>query len=252
LSLINAWRNCAFEEAPYLLDGDEAILNHCVCYTSFQEYAESEELGGANNTKFHLGLIPQPYFGRLATASIFILTLNPGLGPSDYFAEYEVSGFREALLNNLRQDYLSEEYPFMFLDPQYAWHGGFDYWRGRFQGILNLLARRLGNYKAALSYLSQRVASLELVPYHSVRYGGFSEKRLESPHLMREFVHSVLFPRAQRGEIAIIVARQVKTWNVPEHSNVVRYDPYAARYASLSLASTGGRKILDFLGIEGS
>ena len=37
----------------------------------------------------HLGLIPDPFMGDMLNASIYVLMLNPGLGPGDYF-EYKV------------------------------------------------------------------------------------------------------------------------------------------------------------------
>jgi hypothetical protein len=45
----------------------------------------------SHDRRLHLGLLPQPFFGDLRRASIYVLLLNPGLGPDDYYDEYEVA-----------------------------------------------------------------------------------------------------------------------------------------------------------------
>ena len=52
----------------------------------------------------HLGLLPMPFAGRLDRADIFILLLNPGFRPSDYFAEFRDEAFRKAWSDNIRQE----------------------------------------------------------------------------------------------------------------------------------------------------
>ncbi len=59
--------------------------------------------------------------------------MNPGPGPHDYYGEYEVPKYRAALLANLKQ---GPPTPFLFLDPQFAWHGGFDWWQEKLAKVI--------------------------------------------------------------------------------------------------------------------
>src|SRR5688500_11537382 len=113
-NLIERWRECNLESPPYLFPDDrlENISRFSVTYNSFDEYANSIEFG-ASSAKLHTGLLPLPYVGDLAEASIFILMLNPGLSPGDYSAE-ENSEFRQAHITNLKQQNINEKYPFIF------------------------------------------------------------------------------------------------------------------------------------------
>ena len=79
----------------------------------------------------------------MLNASIYVLMLNPGLGPGDYF-EYKVPSLRRALIANLRQKRRRGVLPFIFLDPRFAWHGGFGYWDGKLKGVMEALAESKG------------------------------------------------------------------------------------------------------------
>ena len=66
--------------------------------------------------------------------------------------------------------------PFLFLDPRYAWHGGFGYWDRRLKGVMEALAASKGMSLAdARSTLGSEIAVVQLVPYHSV---GSNQKAL--------------------------------------------------------------------------
>ena len=104
----------------------------------WDSYIASDDYGGKTNKRLHLGLYPQPYIGDVTNASIYILLLNPGLGPIDYYSETGENGsenFRAALRNNLKQNFEDNEYPFMFLDPQFSWHSGYTWWHERLAKI---------------------------------------------------------------------------------------------------------------------
>src|SRR5688572_28264578 len=94
--LIERWRECNLESPPYLFPDDKPeIINRVAqTYQSFDEYTASIEFE-ASSAKLHIGLLPNPYTGNLAKASIFILMLNPGLSPGDYYAEQNLE-FRQA------------------------------------------------------------------------------------------------------------------------------------------------------------
>ena len=107
---IAEWRDCPLEEPPYLFPGDRQLLESdegeglLLTCRSFEEYAVSNNFGRRDDKSLHVGLLPLPYLGDLRSASIFILMLNPGLSPGDYFAEQYWPELRRAVMNNLRQE----------------------------------------------------------------------------------------------------------------------------------------------------
>ncbi len=198
----------------------------------------------------HLGLIPVPFVGDVRRASVYILMLNPGFGPSDYFGEFEVPAYREALLANLKQQQTEGTVPFFCLDPQFAWSGGFRYWNGKLQGVIGELAGRWDcSYARAREKLGSRLAAIELFPYHSSTFkdGDRWLKRLPSVQMAREFVDEVVMPRVRSGEAIVIVTRKVELWGIGEEPGVGLYSAVQARSAYLTPGSPGGRAILDHL-----
>jgi hypothetical protein len=145
------------EGPPYALAADLAVLAQAGAYTvtlkSYEEYLETA-LENPNDTRLHLGLLPQPWFGDLTSATVFVLMLNPGLNPGDYYAEYRVPSFRAALISNLRSE-PNRGYPLLFLDPEFSWHPGARYFRTRLHWLALALARQRGtSYREALAVVS--------------------------------------------------------------------------------------------------
>jgi len=204
--------------------------------------------------RLHLGLLPQPFCGDLRRASIYVLLLNPGLGPCDYYGEHEVPEYRKALLANLKQECDRASCPFLLRDPQYSWQGGFGWWHWKLAGVMSRLADTWAvSFAEARAGLARELASIELVPYHSPSFrdaAGWIQD-LQSVALARAFVRDVVVPRVRRGEAIVIVTRQVKAWNLPKHSRIVCYSGQQARAAHLSPHSPGGRAILQHLARKG-
>lgn len=252
-NLLSAWREVKLQHAPYALASDLEVLQSrkkvlCATFKSWGAYIASglESEGGR---LLHLGLIPQPWFGDLQSATVFILLLNPGLNPGDYFAEYEVPSFKEAITANLRS-LPDRAYPHIFLDPEFSWHPGGRYFRAR----LNWLALALRDYQSisyhdALKIVATRVCCLQLVPYHSRAFvvpKGIVN-RLESVRLVKTFVSQHLAPRT---DILKIVMRQSTEWALPQNrSDVVEYTVSEARAAYLSPSSRGGRALMSHFGL---
>ena len=101
----------------------------------------------------------------MRNASIYVLMLNPGLGPGDYF-EYKVPSYRRALLANLRQKRKKGVMPFVCLDSRFAWQGGFGYWHQKLEEVIKALAtsKRMSLAKARWT-LGTELAVVQLVPY---------------------------------------------------------------------------------------
>lgn len=256
MDLLREWADWRPTGPPLILGSDQIVLNSVrsarstVTIRNWLEACRAPDFCAPNDRRLHLGLLPQPFFGDLRRASIYILLLNPGLGPHDYYGEYQVSEYRKALLATLKQKFKKGSPPFLFLDPQYSWHGGFAWWHAKLASVIQRLEHTWAvPFAAARARLAQELASIELVPYHSPSFrdaGGWI-RQLRSVALARAFVHNVVVPRVRRGKAILIVTRQAKAWNLPKHSRIIRYSSQQARAAHLTPESPGGRAILSHL-----
>lgn len=134
--LIKCWRKCPLNTPPFVLPQDSVLLdpkyrkNVTICRT-FDDYIHSAVFGQQVDHTAHLGLIPTPYMENLARANVFILMMNPGLQASNYVEEKDPN-VRAALQNNLLQRGLDRRYPFIWLNPEYAYNAGFRFWADKF------------------------------------------------------------------------------------------------------------------------
>lgn len=253
---LNQWRDLDYgASAPWLFPGDEQVLEResgvksCV-YQSLKEYCASPEYECTPDHHLHLGLLPIPYIGDLANASVYILMLNPGFSPGDYFAEYEQPKSRDAAVANLKQDFKKTDYPFVCLNPEFAWSPGYTYWQKKFDDVIRRLSEDLSfTYRNAARLVAQNVACLELFPYHSRSFAHRKIlSKLPSVEAMRDYVRSQIKPKAMSGEATVIVTRSVKDWGIDwDDTNAVVYTGAEARAAHLSSKSRGGKAIYERL-----
>ena len=241
-NLVSAWQQCDLASPPYLFPADKPYFSKykSKVFHSFDEYIVSTEFGLSSDTNLHVGLLPIPFIGNLEKATIFVLTLNPGLHPGDYHAEQYIPEFRNALIRNLRQENnYNDKYPFISLNPHFAWHSGFDYWHKKFNRIIEALAKQSQiTYQDAMSILAKQLACLELLPYHSKSFGSSSLlKVLPSVKVMQDFVHEIVIPRAMNDEVLIIATRRVQNWDLPTRKNIITYKGSETRSAYLTPAS---------------
>ena len=238
---------------PYVLDADRPVLQSArsqrsiVTVTSWTAACEAPDFAEPGDVRLHLGLLPMPFFGDLRTATIFALLLNPGLSPTDYYGEYEVPTYRHALLGNIAQS-LDAEYPFMFLDPRFSWHSGFNYWHGKLAAVIRRLSQLHNvSFAEARRRLAQRFAVLQLIPYHSPNFRDADNWRraLTSTKLARQFVQDSVLPRVRSGAAIVIVTRQAEAWSLAPGPGVVIYTGQQARAAHLTPDSPGGHAILE-------
>jgi hypothetical protein len=249
--LVSRWRSSPLHEPPYLFEDDRPYFDSSSArrllsvHRSFDENVSSDVFNLPDDTSLHVGLLPLPYMGDLQAASVFILMLNPGLSAGAYYAEQHSPEWKQAVVNNLRQEGLDAEYPFLGLDPRFSWHPGFEYWNGKFRSIAESVMRKESvPYRVALSRIARRVACLELVPYHSNSFRDAALlRRLPSRAMVRSFVHDTLVPKARRQRALIIVTRGRSGWRLEQEGHIVVYKGGEARSASLSLNSRGGRAI---------
>ena len=221
---------------------------------------------GAEDRRLHLNLTPIPFLGDLERAKVVILLQNPGLSPTDYYGEFKVDGFQQLLLKNLRSELRNTDYPFLFLNPALAWHGGWSWWHRQLGSVIEVMAGALDmTYMEARKSLARSIACIELMPYHSksrVVPDTFVAE-LPSANVARTYMNGLLVKRAQEREVTIVAARHLGPWGFVRSSTNGEFEPPAnlsndscvlygtklARSASLSAASAGGRAILLAMGV---
>jgi hypothetical protein len=126
MELLQAWRAWQPSRAPHVLAGDAGALERwkkkggtvAVVHEDWRSASRAPDFEATSgDVRLHLGLLPMPFVGDLRNATTFLLLLNPGYGPTDYFGEFEVEEYRGALLDNLAQRRTPGVAPFLFLDP---------------------------------------------------------------------------------------------------------------------------------------
>ena len=261
MDLVTAWRKWNPDSTPYMLGADANVLKHSLDQSHVVTQRTPNFPSG--DKRLHLALLPLPFLGDVLKASIYVLMLNPGLAKRDYEWD-ENPSFRRALLANLRQERLDGVMPFIYLDPQFEKHDGSLYWYGRLKKVVHKLAdARRTSTEEARSEIAEKLAVIELVPYHSSTgslVGRLDKDRLPSMHLAQEFVGTTVVERVRKKEAIIIVVRQVNRWNqclpanLTEKQGIFRYTWGQARAASFNPASNvetpGGRAILRYLGVN--
>lgn len=172
--LLKEWKKCALlwekKQSRYLFPGDEKlglVAGRVNLHKNFNDFAGAESFGEAEKGRFHLQLLPNPFWGDLENASVFLRLLNPGFRPGAWFLEENVPDVRRRRLQNLRQDFGKEDFPFLPLDPAFCYHPTANYWREKFASVLEELQKEKRSYLQAAQLLARNVACLQLVPYHS-------------------------------------------------------------------------------------
>ena len=239
--LLAFWNEAPLDAVPFVHPRDVIPTARIQSNVStYPDFLAAFKRGGLSRSAFHLSLLPQPYHGDLENAEILILLINPGLSACDYHVETGYPSFRRELLTSIRQ----EQKRHMFLDPKWAWTSGFMWWERKLRDIARVIASECfdGHYGRALADLACRIASIELVPYHSFNFGGFTN--LASTEAARRFVAS-LDPSRK-----VIVTRSAAQWDLPTAAHIIKYPTAHARSASLGRTSMGGRAILECYGIR--
>lgn len=140
--------------------------------------------------------------------------------------------------------------PFVELQPEFSWHGGFAYWQSKLASVIVAFARASAlSFADARNFFRSQLAAIQLVPYHSESFVLSSRvmRELASIQIVKSYVRDVLIPRAASHDCLVIVARSSKHWALSPSKNVLLYDGVETRSAHLSVASRGGQAILKFL-----
>lgn len=254
-SLVKFWSTQKFLKPPYIHSEDVEILRQFPTTSSSRShkaFLKSEEFGIEGDLSFHTSLLPVPYQGDLNNADIFIVLLNPGFGLSDYYTQ-DNKPHSKALRKIIQQDMKGIEYPFLSLDPEFSWSGGFYWWEKKLRRILQLVAKERcrDRYLDALKLLSRRMAAIEIVPYHSRGFGSRALiEKLPSAVVAKKFIEHDLVKKAKKGELTLVITRQATLFDLPKDcKDIVVYEGRHARGASLGPETRGGsamvRRILE-------
>jgi len=253
-SLLKTWQSLDLNNPPYILPGDQKILDESKTPISsirdFADWHSDKDFGQRLPHELQAGLLPVPFVGDLRKARVFLLTLNPGFEPLDLYGEDTNGDFKKDLVNNLTQSGLDSEYPFLTLNPKYSWHGGYKYWSKRLSDLIAFFqTERKCSFRQSLAFIAQNVAVLEAAPYHSTSFD-VSKKvisQLQSSKAIYTFVKEELVPQALEGKILLIVLRANWFWELNASTDLIIYEQSEARGSSLSLNSRGGQAIQSFL-----
>lgn len=144
---------------------------------------------------FQFDLPPGHISGPILHAPVVICYGNPGYVDDDKRAAQDPA--KRELLAQQRQG----------VSPYPMWLPSWKKWLCERTKQMNLSPERL----------SQTVATFNVVPYASVQMSDADTrvaKRLPSVEVAREYLHSVLIPKAKRQEIFLIVVRKHALWHV--------------------------------------
>ena len=260
MDIVKFWNRLPVGTPPFVHPEDRPILERnkrtfSDARLDFDNFVKSDRFGAFQDHRFHLSLLPVPYVGNLIKADIFILLLNPGFDFVDYFAEWRMAKFKKSLEKNLRQDFRKADFPFLYLNPEFCWHGGFTWWERKFRDVATRIAEEKfgGRYLDAIRDLAHRVAAIELIPYHSISFREHGViSMLPSSRHAQDFARNTLVCRANKGNATTIITRQHKEWDMGSSTNkyIVIYTGGLTRGASLGRNTPGGKAILERYGID--
>ena len=232
---------------------ENQLFNECKNFSDYiSNYIDSDD---EKDKKFHSHLLPCPYCGDLKNGEIFILSLNPGFS-CDYFYE-ENKEFKNALVNNLKQENLDCDYPMLYLNPKFSWTSGGMYWLKKLGSLIDVIKKNKNcSYTEALKFLSKKIVLLEIVPYHSKTFSFAKYKDLDSVKKMSRFLNDYVVKKAEKGKALLIVLRkgnELKKKDLIKYKesekNIIIYEGGECQRASLSEESNGGESIIRFLKI---
>ena len=133
--------------------------------------------------------------------------------------------YKEMLIDVLEQK-TNPEYPFFALNPEYNNHAAYNWWKRLDQSdknkslIRNIVSKlkevRINDVSSddiqqALKEFSKLFCNIELVPYHSKKFNPSTKwvSELDVTKETIEFIKSYLIPKANNGEILLLIRNGV-------------------------------------------
>ena len=247
--LVEFWDECDLEKGPFCHPRDRDILfagRHSAKISETEPKTPTEWLEASRSSTAQLCLLPLPYVGDLKRAKIILCMTNPGLSIVDFHAEQNVSGYRSALIRQIRQEKLDElEYPFIMLDPELCWSSAYQWWMRKLQRTIERMIDEgvAHTFADATALVAGKIAVLELFPYHSRNFNhGALIDKLPSVQAIRDFAHTSVDDGRQ-----VVVVRSRDHWGLDDirAPNLMSVEKRFAQSASLGPDQPAGCNILN-------
>lgn len=161
-----------------------------------QDRAHIERLGATiKKTELNLRCLPVPYMGKLKTAPVVLLWLNPGFSPEDVLLSKGKVG----------RDYHRSLRSGECALPAKQMHVRAYQWRARVTKQFGLNSEDV----------EEHFAFLNMVAYHSPTFNAFEYvSALKSSRVAIDWAQSVLFPDAEKGKRVVICMRSNRRWGL--------------------------------------
>ena len=166
------------------------------------------------STRLHAGLLPQPFFGNINAAKVYVLFGNPGVSIQDYRDEFDGAEWRNLCAASLA----AQRTDFVPMALEASLTSAHKYWKSTLRSLIRDLSSSVPNLQIseAEERLRNHFAVIEAGAYHSKRFPSDGFSHLPSSQAALRFVQDVVAPRAERGECAIFVWRQARFWNLQQ------------------------------------
>lgn len=204
----NPWLNLNLKEEGkmYYANGDEPYidkLNEAI--NKNKKYSEEQKIA----YKIHPEISPEPFWGDLENANVYILSGNPGYGGNERKIDRK-QAFIEAMMENLNRDasrliWLDSGLKENTQDEEYEkdgeavlYHPGFEYWEEKTKELREKAGDDLN------------ICVIELFPYHSQMISD-EMKKCASELPSREFVDFYIEKAINDGKW-IVIARCKSEW----------------------------------------
>lgn len=218
-------------------------------------------------------LLPQPICGNIENAKIIICSLNPGLGKGDEDIE-DKSKAKSKGLPYLREDILEQlnQYNpnnnFFWITERAKGTSGYRYWMGKFNqknADASLIKNICKEYNQKgiekkeeeediITMLSESVATVELIPYHSVKMTYDMQRELlkcPSVIMLKEYMQEKIIPSLREKNQMLCMMRSFESWEITPDEYVANENIIFnknPRNPSLNVKNKDfGEKILDHI-----
>lgn len=194
----NPWVNLPDTNGNYIAKGDEKILKDC-----------NNAIRNNKNYKFHPEILPEPFWGDIKNANVYILSGNPGLGDDEKDFNNNDT-FKNATLYNISLDkpkivWLDQECKKEIFNGKP--HPGFEYWEKRTRVLREAIAN-LSN--CHIEGVKLNICIIEYFPYHSKKIS--SKMKTEGPKLPSSKFVDYYIEKAIQEEKWIVIARCKNDW----------------------------------------
>ncbi len=206
----------------------------------------AKTLKGNPDYALHLDSVPEPFWGDIVNADVFILSGNPGYGDD----ELEKSFIGNTELINKTRDNLEQISPTNPTSPNLLWldpvklikndeeklHPGYQYWEGKTKELRETIAEIQGNCNPANVKLN--ICIIEYFPYHSKKISDEMidcAKELPSSKFVNDYIE-----KAIKNKKWIVILRCKSEWL----KRIKGLKEYKKKYSDKVLIAKGQRMFI--------